>query len=342
VLGTKRGRQKSDTVLTRRVSKAAKEDLESYIVELKADDLDRTLELLTEKSDLISGRPLLKRLAQELSLVLISHSALRLDDSLRHFLAATRVYPALSDYLVMTHTQEHLPGQQSGARKVHIWPEGDQVGPLGCLQGDAQTLCKLQITPNAWQRVNRGTWLAKNLPELNWTTCTKCQIACPQDLSTVLEETDHYVPFGHKLYGKMVTTVNKQTVAGLSSGTFADQGEIIALAQATYRAMLLPATVAYAQEHAEQVAQRLLDVRPYRELRRACGEEGLESLLGTDDWKDALSPCVPHQEGEEILEATEKELTAACEELRAKLRERAGVIDPATLAAQMKARRESE
>ena|ERR1039458_9987115 len=104
--------------------------------------------------------------------------------------------------------------------------------------------------------------------------------------------------------------------------------------------MLLPATVAYAQKHGEQVVQRLLDVRPWRELRRAYGDS-LCQLLSTDDWKDALSPCVPRQEGEEISEAPEEALATAREELCAKLREGAGVIDPATLAAQMKAERET-
>ena len=57
ILGTKRGRQKSDTILTRRPSKAAKEDLGTYLAELKEDNLDRTLKMLTDKHSLITQRP---------------------------------------------------------------------------------------------------------------------------------------------------------------------------------------------------------------------------------------------------------------------------------------------
>lgn len=323
VLGTGRGRQRSDTILTTKPSKEALEDFDAYMEELKEGNYTRSLQLLAEHSADISSLPLLRKLAGQIALAFVANSALALDEALRHFLDEIRVYPALSDNLVMTNLRPQSTGHKPGIRRLHLWPEGDQVGLLTCLTDQAQTTCGLEINRISWQRVPRGSWSANNLSKLRWDTCPSCQLACPPHLRYVLEESQHYVPFGHTLYQKILNHVTRQTVSRFATSTFRGEQELILLAQKTYRTMLAPATVAYIQKHEEPFVQRILGARRWRLLQERVQTK--EAILETRELKEVVFPYIPHQEKDNVIQASDEELAHCREALTFLICEHAGI-----------------
>jgi hypothetical protein len=341
VLGRGRGRQRGDTVVARQPSSAASEDLESYLVELRGGDFDRTMGLLAKERDLIPSRPLLRGLAQELSQALVSQSSRRLDEALRRFLDRVGIYSSLSDHLVVAPAARERQGDEPEPRRLHVWPDGDCLGPMPYLEDASQTVCGLEISRRGWQRAPRGAWTSEGLADLKWDTCAQCQLACPPALRHDLAEGSAYEPFGHELHRRMLKEIAKGIIEGIASGPADSVPEMVAQAQATYCSMLLPATVACAQKGGEAVIQRLMEPRAWRDISRNHGRD-LHDLLQTEDWREALAPCLPRPEGDGVVEATEEGIVAARSGLVELLRERVGVPDLAEIGLSLRRERQEK
>lgn len=309
VMGRKRGALAPDTILSLRPTDAAHADLESYLQQLRERNFAKTLSVLSERHALIPDRPLLGKLAAEFCRYLVGQSALHFDDALRHYLHVTRVYPRESDFLLLG---SDLSRRNAGQRRgLHVWVDGDKVGPLGCLSEAAETVCGLEVNKAAWRRVDRGTWQAENLTELKWERCQQCEQKCPAKLRYALEETPRYIPFGAPLYTKLLRAVTPKAVEQLGAGGFATVADATAIANRSYHRMLLPASVAYVTRSGEPAIQWLLDTRVWHQQRREHGSV-LHKLLNADDWRGALGPCIPQSTDDgRVLQASPEQLASA-------------------------------
>jgi hypothetical protein len=325
VLGTRRGKQVTDTLLSHKPTESGREELGVYIAEMRDDaDFESTLALLSNQHALIPKRPLLKELAAEFCRYLVVKSSQQFDDEVRRFLDGTAVYPSFGGHLLrVTDQRPKLSGQSAAqTRSIHVWAAGNTLGPIACLEQGANVICGLEITKAAWSRVQRGSWTADNLTALNWKQCAACERECPETLRYVLKETARYVPFGAELYKRMSLSIRTRTVEYLAAGEFATTEEAERIADNAYREMILPAAVTYATRSGEAAVQWVLEERPWRALRRAHGSD-ISHLLSADDWREALSPCVPQVIDEELVVASNEDFERARALIGARLEERA-------------------
>lgn len=322
VLGTGRGKQESDTLLSPRPSPSGRAELEEHLQLLREHEFDHAMAVLSANYALIGERPLLGELAFEVCKHLVGQSSAKLDEALRHALDKTGVYPALSDYLVLgpeTKTKDPIPRSQ---RLVHIWPEGDRVGPIACLEEPSPTVCGQKVDRGSWQRVQRGTWTSDSLADIRWSRCEECEENCPDDLAYILEEKHRYVPFGGRLYAKTLKTVMELTLKRMSVEGFDSVEDAGMLANRCYQSLMLPSMVACAQRAQERAVQWMLGRRTWREMRRHAPDGELFRLLTATDWKEALEPCVPALDGDDVREASEEQYEAARALIERRLRER--------------------
>jgi hypothetical protein len=336
VFGKERGKLQGDTVLSNRPTEAGREDLERYRSQMRERKFDETIHLLSQNRSLIATRPLLQQLTVSLCQFFIDSSALQFDDAIRHYLSEMRVYTRESDYLVVSKDLSNEPRKQPGAnrktkpdkRVLHIWPEGDMVGPLNCMNEPGQTVCGYAIDRMAWQRVFRGAWHSDNLDNVGWKLCEQCDKECPENLAYIKEESTHYIPFGATLYHKLIRHLSKPMLKELLKNDFRNAEQVGQIADQTYRRLMLPASVEYAIGGKEKTVQWLLEGRQWRSLVREHGGP-VHELLTKEDWSKALGSCIPRTDAHgNVQQASPAQFATARDYLVKQLQARATATVP--------------
>jgi hypothetical protein len=138
----------------------------------------------------------------------------------------------------------------------------------------------------------------------------------------------------------MIGAITQKTVQHIQTRPFSTVEDAREIANSAYHEMLLPAAVTYALQGKEATVQWVLDARRWRALCSTHGSE-ISPLLSSDDWKDALSPCVPKLIDGEIETADESVFAGARTDIADALAERAGGLTPAELSENLERRQQA-